>query len=119
MNILEIDIHKYLTTTYFNPNPNRISPDELPVSERNIPLTYNCENCELEISFKNSDFKKHISSEITNLKTKDQQEFLHYEKTINVKNLSFLDFYCPECKQAAKILFTGGPLGLWGPYPIA
>ena len=116
MKIIEININKHLTTTYFDPSPHRFSPDSPPVCERRIPLTYTCENCGQEISFNTSDFEKHISSDITNLIEADKHDFLDFEKTADIINLSFLDFYCPECNQATKFLFKGGPSGYWGDF---
>ena len=116
MNIIEIDLNNHLTTTFFNPSPHRVYPHEPPLSERKIPLTYTCENCGREISFKTSDFEKHISSDNTNLVEADNSAFKDFMKSANMDNLSFLDFYCPECNQATRFLFKGGPSGYWGEF---
>lgn len=115
MEIHEVDLEIFLTTTFYNPSPERFSPDEPSVNERQIPLVYKCERCAHELSIQPSSFEKHWGSDFTNLEPKDKKLFNSYiEQKKDWKQFSFLDFYCPDCHQATKFLFTGGPSGYWG-----
>lgn len=114
MEVKNIDINKYLSTTFYNPSPHRFNENEKPVSERTLPVVYTCENCDYSISFKTDDFKKHNELNHSNLEKTDKEVIDKSLKTYNLMDSSFLDFYCPECKQATTILFTEGPSGYWG-----
>ena len=111
MEVKNIDINKYLSTTFYDPSPHRFSENEKPVSERTLPVVYTCENCDYSISFKTEDFKKQNVLNHSKLESTDKKAI---DKTLNAFNLkvsSFLDFYCPKCKQATTILYTGEPSG--------
>ena len=116
MKVVEVDLKEQLTTTFFDPSPHRLDPESPPVSERRIPLVYSCENCGDEIYFKTSSFEKHCNSNFTNLKEEDNEIFKPFIKENNFEEFSFLDFYCPKCKQATKIIYLGGPSGYWGEF---
>lgn len=116
MKVIEIDLAKQLTTTFFDPSPHRFDSNEHPVSERHLPLEYTCVQCGESISFKTSSFEKHCNLEFSNLRAEDNYIFNQFIKTRNLKDLSFLDFYCPDCDQPTKILFTCGPTGYWGEF---
>lgn len=114
MEITEINLSKQLTTTLFNPSPHRYEPDEVPVSDRQLHLEHTCDECGYILSFKTCSFKKHCNSEFTNLTESDHDIFNRFIKKNNLDNLSFLDFYCPKCKQPTVFLFECGNSGYWG-----
>jgi hypothetical protein len=116
MEVKNIDIDKYLSTTFYDPSPHRFGENEKPISERKLPVVYTCENCDYSISFKTDDFKKHNELNHSNLEPTDKKAIDERLKAFHLKDSSFLDFYCPKCKQATNILFTGGPSGYWGEY---
>lgn len=116
MEVKNIDIDKYLSTTFYDPSPHRFSENEKPISERKLPVVYTCENCDYSISFKTDDFKKHNELNHSNLELTDKKVIDKTLKSYHLKDSSFLDFYCPKCKLATTILFTGGPSGYWGEF---
>ena len=71
--VKNIDINKYLSTTFYDPSPHRFSENEKPVSERTLPVVYTCENCDYSISFKTDDFKKHNELNHSNLELTDKK----------------------------------------------
>ncbi|MDP4269881.1 MAG: hypothetical protein Q8909_07120 [Bacteroidota bacterium] len=116
MEVKNIDIDKCLSTTFYDPSPHRLSEDEKPLSERTLPVVYICENCDYSISFKIDDFRKHNKLNHSNLESADKRLIDKSLKAYHLKDISFLDFYCPKCNQATTILFTGGPSGYWGEF---
>jgi len=117
--IIEIELGKYLSTQEYNPSPHRLSLDETPVSDRTIPIVYICEECGFHISFKPDDFEKHKNSQETNLREEDKKAFKNYIDNIEeLHKLSYLDFYCPKCNQSTVILFQGTPSGYWGMFEL-
>ncbi len=116
MKVVEVSLSKHFTTTLFDPNPNRLDADEMPVSERQLDLEYFCEQCGNPLSFETSSFEKHCKSNFTNLNSADSTVFNGYIKANNLDKFSFLDFYCPNCKQPAKFLFECGNSGYWGSF---
>ena len=88
----------------------------MPVPERELPLVFRCDECKTEISFKLSDMEMHCSSDFTNLDEERNSKFLEYIDANNLEDLSFVDFFCPNCEQAIKILFRCGPSGYWGAF---
>ena len=116
MKVVEINIKDHLTTTFYDPDPHRLDPDDIPVNERRIPLNYSCEKCSYEIYLSTSSFEKHCNSDFSNLKDSDNEIFLGFITKHKLNELSFLDFNCPNCKQATKFLFLGGPSGYWGAF---
>jgi DNA-directed RNA polymerase subunit M/transcription elongation factor TFIIS len=116
MPVKRIQIEQYFTSDEYDPSPNRISPEEKPVSERKIPIIYTCENCGNQILIKKNDFEKHKRSEFSNIDENNNQEFDKYLKGIDTKGISKLDFHCPNCNQPTLILFEGGPSGYWGEF---
>jgi hypothetical protein len=75
MKVVEINRNDCLTTTVYDPSPNRFNDDEIPVSERNIPIIYTCVKCQNQISFSADDFQKHDKSKFSNLNLKDKSLF--------------------------------------------
>lgn len=118
MNIYHVDLNKYLTTTVYDPSPNRFSVEEISVRERTIPIIYTCMNCYNHILFKPLDFEKHNKSDFTKLQPTDKNIFDDYIKFMNINDLPFIDFYCPKCKLATTIIFNGSPSGYWGVFEI-
>ena len=116
MNLIKLNLEDFLSATTYNPSPHRFRDDEPPVSERNLPIIYNCEKCGYSISFKTEDFKKHTNSKYSNLQPTDKKIVDKKIKQLKLKNKSFLDFYCPKCEQATILLFDGGPSGYWGTF---
>jgi hypothetical protein len=116
MRVVELKTDLHLSTTIYDPSPHRLRPDELPVPERGLPLVFKCDECKTEVSFKLSDVEKHCSSDFTNLDEERNNIFLNYVDANNLGELSFLDFFCPTCEQAIKILFRRGPSGFWGAF---
>jgi DNA-directed RNA polymerase subunit M/transcription elongation factor TFIIS len=114
MEIKEIYLENCLTTDEYNPSPNRFDENEKHVSERTIPLVYTCDKCEISISFKPEDFEKHTKSEMTNLTLIEKKLFEEFIIKQKLEKQSFLDFYCPNCKQATTFIFDGGTSGYWG-----
>ena len=115
MYVLELDLKNYLSTTEYNPSPHRFDTNETPVSERQkMPLLYVCKKCRHEISFTLENFEEHAKSQFSNLNATDNGIIDEHLRTNNIKNLSFIDFYCPTCKQATSIIFDSGPSGYWG-----
>jgi hypothetical protein len=116
MRIVKLNPDKYLTTTEYNPSPHRTSPEEKPVSERTIPMIYTCENCNDMIAFKPDNFQKHNRSNYSNLQINDRLQFENIMTGSKYKDHSFIDFYCPKCRQPTTIIFKGNPSGYWGFY---
>lgn len=130
MKVYELDINKYLDSLSWDPTP-RFSSDELPGSERGAP-NYLCEKCSYTLSFSVRDFEKHWKSMFSNLSFEDFDLINKYRRSHNLIeeiyvsksmkfgkrenhiSLSFLDFYCPKCKQPTAIIFRGYPSGYWG-----
>ena len=113
MNVLQIDINQHISTIIYDPSPHRISPEEIPVSKRRIPIVYSCENCRDRISFKPENLEKHHKYDFSNLKNSDRSEFKEFTTRNNLE-YSFIDFYCPKCGQPTTILFEGNLSGYWG-----
>jgi hypothetical protein len=63
--------------------------------------------------------KKHNKLNHSNIESADKKAIDKTLKAYHLKNSSFLDFYCPKCKQATTILFTGGPSGYWGEFTFS
>lgn len=114
MTVIEIDLKKYLTTTFYDPCPDRFDSKEPSISERRIPLQYTCENCREKINFSTESFERHCNSEFSNLKRAENKLFDDFRKRKDLIDFSFLDFYCPKCNQPTKFIFKGGPSGYWG-----
>ena len=118
MEIREINTENYLNTNEYDPSPNRFFANEKPVSERTVPIVYSCENCESSISFKIEDFEKHHNSEKTNLTAIDKKAFDEFIAMHKIIQPSFLDFYCPKCKQVTTFIFKGYYSGYWGYFKL-
>lgn len=118
MKILLLEIEKYLSSKVYDPSPHRFSPEDTNIDERMRPITYCCENCGTSILFQSEDFEKHsLKLGHTNLSKDDSIIFENYLKDCKEQiNMPFLDFYCPKCHQATKIIYNGGPSGYWGFY---
>jgi DNA-directed RNA polymerase subunit M/transcription elongation factor TFIIS len=114
MKVIRLNLEDFLTSTGYDPSPHRFREDDTPVSERNLPVIYNCEKCGYSISFKTDDFEKHTNSKYSNLKPNDKEIVDKTIKQLKWENKSFLDFHCPKCEQATILLFDGGPSGYWG-----
>ena len=98
----------------------RFTPNSGPVFDSHVfeEITYRCPVCEYMISFKDSDFRKHSHSHFSNLNLKDSNDLDFYIANNNLESASFLDFYCPICKTATRILFSGGHGGRHGDYIV-
>ena len=116
MKVVSVKLDKCLSTTFYDPSPDRLRAEETPVSQRRLPVIFSCDNCDNTISFSTEDFEKHNKSNYTNLLTDEKILFDDYKKINKLKDPSFLDFYCPKCKQATTIVFNGGPSGYWGAF---
>jgi hypothetical protein len=116
MEVLNLNLDKYLSTTEYDPSPNRIQAQQTTVSNRTLLLIYSCENCDYEITIKTKDFEKHTKTFNTNLHPNEKKIFDDFMKSNNINHSSFIDFYCPVCKQATTIVFIGGPSGYWGEF---
>lgn len=114
MKVVELDKDVCLSTTVYDPNPNRFKTEEVPVPERNLPLVYSCDRCQTSISFETTDLEKHCRSIFTNLDNSQNSKFAEFINEHGLTELSFLDFTCPACSQPVKILFDCGPSGYWG-----
>ena len=119
MKVTQLNLDDFLTSTSYDPSPHRFRESETSVSERNLPVIYNCEKCGYSISFKTDDFKKHTNSKYSNLKAIDKKIVERTIRQLKLKNKSFLDFYCPKCEQATILLFDGGPSGYWGAFEFS
>jgi len=116
MKVISLKLEDFLTATCYDPSPHRFQEGDTPVSERNLPVIYTCENCKYSISFKADDFEKHTNSKYTNLQIQDKKIIDETIRKLNLEDNSFLDFYCPKCEQATTILFKAGPSGYWGTF---
>jgi hypothetical protein len=116
MKVLEININDCLTTTICDPSPNRFRDDEIPVSERRLPITYTCVKCQNQISFNTDDFEKHHKSNFSNLNLKDKSLIDNFVIESAYITNSFIDFYCPRCNRATSFFYQGGQSGFWGNY---
>ena len=116
--ILELDINKYFSTTGFDPSPHRLWADDKSVSERSLPITYFCDNCGCSILFQTDDFQKHYYKVgFSNLQEEHKALFKKFTDSSKLlKDKSYLDFYCPKCKQPTLIIYRGGPSGYWGEF---
>jgi hypothetical protein len=116
MKVKELNLKECLTTTEYNPSPDRFSEEETPVSERTLPIIYTCDNCRNSVTFRTEDFQKHLQSDFSNLNPEDNKSIhdflINQNKKLEVN--SFLDFYCYGCKQATTVVFEGWPSGYWG-----
>ncbi len=116
MDVIELELKKYLSTTFYDPTPDRFTPDEPPVSERQIPLFYSCEKCSGKLFFSKNDFERFFRKKNSNLSVEDHVSFDDYIKLQSYlesnkfqQHLNSLDFYCPNCNQATMFLFLGDP----------
>jgi Zn finger protein HypA/HybF involved in hydrogenase expression len=118
MKIIRIDIEKYLSSRIYDPSPHRFYPENTSIDERMRPISYYCENCSTSILFQTEDFEKHaLKLGHTNLSKTDSAIFEDYMKDFKEQmKMPFLDFYCPKCHQATRIIYEGGPSGYWGYY---
>jgi hypothetical protein len=116
MQVLEINMNDCLTSIVYDPSPHRFSDDEIPVSERKIPIIYTCVKCQNQISFCTDDFEKHNKSDFTNLNPQDKSLIDNFVIESAEKTNSFIDFYCPRCKLATSFFYQGGLSGFWGAY---
>ena len=116
MKVKSLNLEDHFTTIIHDPSPHRLSASDIPVSERRLPVVYECDNCNEKISFKTESFKKHCNSEFTNLSINENDHFESFIRANHLTKLSFLDFRCPSCHQPTKILFDGGPSGYWGEF---
>ncbi len=116
MKVVQLNKTVCLTTQSYDPNPTRFRPEEVPVSERRLPLVFKCDQCDTEIAFKTSDLEKHCDSDFTNLSDDQSKQFASFVADNDLNDLSFLDFNCPHCNRAVMILFRCGPSGFWGEF---
>jgi hypothetical protein len=116
MRVAEVDKDIFLTTTIHNPYPSRSRPDEVPVSERMLPVVYTCEGCGIQIDLPTVDIKKHWGSAFSNLNSEDNELFKRVTGALPDGERWFLDFYCPTCSQATKFVINGGASGYWGEF---
>ena len=117
MEITELELESCLSSQEYDPSPHRTDPSETPVSERRLlPIVYTCDNCDYQINFALSDFKKHKRSSFSNLKSDDREFFINYLNKHYIIQESFIDFHCPKCKQPTAIIFIGGDSGYWGEF---
>lgn len=77
-----------------------------------------CPNCKNSINIKMEDLNRHKESNFSNL-TKEDNEFLTRIIIDSVPNFtnSFLDYYCPNCRAATRIMYdywAGGKNGEFG-----
>ena len=117
MNVVELDLKSCLSTIEYDPSPHRFDPSETPVSERRkMPLIFTCYKCNFNTSFTLEDFEKHSKASFSNLTSADKIDIDKYLQLHNIKWNSFLDFYCPSCKQPVSIIYDSGPSGYWGAF---
>lgn len=117
MRIIELIPANCLSSLEYDPSPHRTDPSETPVSERRLlPIVYTCDNCDYKINLALNDFKKHVKSSFSNLKSDDRGFIFNYMNKQETNQESFIDFYCPNCRQPTTILFNGGDSGYWGEF---
>jgi hypothetical protein len=116
MKVACLDISKYLSKISYNPSPHRFKSEEIPVYERDSTVRYSCNKCNYEIILKISDFKKHCNSKFSNINNSNISILNKIKIHYYTNKSSFLDFYCPICKQPTIIIFNGGPTGYWGAF---
>ena len=112
----EINKETVLNTLIFDPSPHRFTKEQTPVSERQIPLVFSCDNCAHEISFKTKSFEKHCNSVFSNLNPEEDLLLRKYISENELEKESFLDFHCPNCGQATRFIYECGPTGYWGAF---
>jgi hypothetical protein len=71
MKVVSLALDKHFATIVHDPSPHRFSTDDISVSERTLPVIYECDNCGEKISFKTESFKKHCNSDYSNLSPKE------------------------------------------------
>jgi predicted RNA-binding Zn-ribbon protein involved in translation (DUF1610 family) len=115
-----IDIESCFNVTHFPRIWERFTPNSSLVFDPLVfeEITYKCPDCKYMISFKDSDFKKHSHFHFSNLNIQDIADLDCYIINNNLKSDSFLDFYCPQCKIATRVLFSDGYGGRHGDYIV-
>lgn len=65
-----------------------------------------CSNCGRELTFERNDLRKHFLSDFSNLNADDSKKIaLVLNKSQKKEVSSFIDFYCPVCKQPVRIYY--------------
>ena len=111
MTVIEINKTNYLSLVDYPTGPNeRFFANQLPIQNKQVyePIISKCEKCGFEIEFKEHNFQKHSNSFFSNLNDKDKTLLEKYKQAQKLDKLSYLDFYCPSCKQPTQILYEDG-----------
>ena len=80
-------------------------------------VSYSCGHCEALLAFRPRDFKRHCGTDSSNLAQDVSVRMVEAARQAGVESDSFLDFYCPACKLAVRVLYDcreqlmGGPPG--------
>lgn len=111
MSVIELRKSDCLTVIEYPSGPNeRFFANQTPIQDTSVyqPIIFKCGKCEFEIEFQEQNFKKHSTSTFSNLNESDTILLEQHKKEHNLEQLPFLDFYCPNCKQATQILYVDG-----------
>ena len=118
MNVIKLDPTKRFSVTSFPKPFERFFDTQSKVADPTIyeQIIYKCGNCKNEIEFLEKHFKKHSKSRFTNLKDEHKKLILEFLKDNDLKQNSFLDFYCPGCNKPVSVQFSDGYGGRHGEY---
>ncbi len=84
------------------------------VIEKQIPIDYTCEKGKNKLYFRIKAFEKHSNSYFFNSDCKDINTITDFLERQDLNDMSFRDFYCPNCIPLIYIQFSGGLIGYWG-----
>lgn len=95
---------------------DRLNPDSRPVYPLDYDLSfdYTCSNCGYKVSIKNHDLEKHSKTDHSNLIESDRVKMEQFISNNKLNDFSFLDFNCPKCGLAVRVLFDCYPGGFCG-----
>ncbi|GET23126.1 hypothetical protein [Prolixibacter denitrificans] len=95
---------------------DRFYPDSKPVYpiDYELPFEYTCYHCGYKVSIRNQDLERHAKSNHSNLTDSERVLIEKFVAEHGLDEASFLDFECPECRQAVRVLYKNGPGGFSG-----
>jgi ssDNA-binding Zn-finger/Zn-ribbon topoisomerase 1 len=83
-----------------------------PHSERMDEADYTCPRCKRHLRLRTTDFLRHFGSGHSNICSAMKPVFDKFRPVDPARNEYFLDFHCPGCATAARILYTATEVGM-------
>ncbi len=111
--IIQIDPKERFDIISFPGIQERFRREDPPARDEHIyePIVYHCTDCVYNVEFSIDNFGKHFHLPFSNLTADDQVLFDEFSRTRGIYSKSFLDFYCPQCRKAVRVIYEGGVAG--------